>query len=79
MTPPNDIINMLKESRRILQRLLLASGYEYPHAPVTREQAALIGLSYTLDMARTISQLCEEEMYDEVFDIFTKTKTPTPW
>lgn len=79
MTPPNQIINLIKEASAINRISLGGAGYKYPSAPVTREQAALICLSYALDLARIITQCCEDGLYEAVFEVMSETENPKPW
>jgi len=79
MSPPNNVISYLKDARKAQWWALVASGYLYPAAPITKEQAAHICLAFAIDQARVVAQLIEDDLYDEVFEVFAESKTPKPW
>jgi len=79
MSPPNNVVTLLKESQTIARVALMATGYLYPGAPRTKEQCCAIALCHALDVARLYTQLIEDDMYDEVLECLSQERTPRPW
>lgn len=79
MVPPNNVITLLKEARRIARLSLIGTGYQYPGAPVTLEQAACITLCHALDVARVYTQLIEDDYFEKVIELERTERPPHPW